>query len=193
MNTRTKVMSFETTREWLAGARAQSRRVVCTNGCFDILHSGHVAYLEGARSLGDVLLVGMNSDSSVRGLKGPGRPVNGEQDRARVLAALECVDGVCIFTGKRADRFLELVSPDIYVKGGDYTLETLDPGERSVLESCGAEIRFIDMVPGKSTTLILQKRDAPEESSSCGSSREGAPPDAGPLLAGSGGFRQTTP
>lgn len=160
MNTQAKILTSGNLQEWLMRARQEGRRVVCTNGCFDILHSGHVTYLEGARSLGDRLLVGLNNDASVRELKGPQRPINHESDRARVLAALNCVDAVFIFSGKRADQFLGTVAPDIYVKGGDYTLETLDPGERGVLERCGTEIRFIEMVPGKSTTLILQKSSA---------------------------------
>lgn len=131
--------------------------MVVTNGGFDLLHVGHVAYLEQARQLGDVLLVGLNSDASVRALKGPERPINPEVDRATVLAALESVSAVCIFTDPRATRFLELAQPDIYVKGGDYTLETLDPDERRVVEQVGGEIVFIPFVPGKSTTALVRK------------------------------------
>ncbi len=131
--------------------------MVVTNGGFDLLHVGHVAYLEQARQLGDVLLVGLNSDASVRALKGPERPINPEADRATVLAALESVSAVCIFTDPRATRFLELAQPDIYVKGGDYTLETLDPDERRVVEQVGGEIVFIPFVPGKSTTALVRK------------------------------------
>src|SRR5512139_4063214 len=102
--------------------RARGKRLVVTNGCFDVLHLGHVTYLETARSQGDALLVGVNSDEAVRQLKGPGRPVTPETDRAAVLAALESVDGVCIFAESTATRFLAAAQPDIYVKGGDYTL-----------------------------------------------------------------------
>lgn len=101
--------------------RTCKKRLVVTNGCFDLLHLGHVTYLETARNLGDALLVGLNSDSSVQGLKGPGRPVNNENDRAAVLAALESLDGVCIFSEVSALRFLTVAQPDVYVKGGDYT------------------------------------------------------------------------
>src|SRR5690606_6960108 len=104
----------------------------------------------------DVLLVGLNSDASVRALKGPERPINPEADRATVLAALESVSAVCIFTDPRATRFLELAQPDIYVKGGDYTLETLDPDERRVVEQVGGKIVFIPFVPGKSTTALVR-------------------------------------
>lgn len=128
-----------------------------TNGCFDILHPGHVTYLEAARNLGDALLVGVNSDDATRQLKGPNRPVNSEDDRAAVLAALESITGVCIFTEKTATRFLERAQPDIYAKGGDYTLETLNQDERRAVEAAGGKIKIIPFVPGKSTTAILEK------------------------------------
>jgi rfaE bifunctional protein nucleotidyltransferase chain/domain len=137
--------------------RARNRKLVVTNGCFDLLHLGHVTYLETARNLGDALLVGMNSDAAVHELKGPDRPVNIETDRAAVLAALESVDGVCIFTDRTATRFLALAQPDIYVKGGDYTLETLNKEERQAVEKAGGKIVLIPFVPGKSTTALLQK------------------------------------
>jgi rfaE bifunctional protein nucleotidyltransferase chain/domain len=113
--------------------------------------------LETARNLGDALLVGVNSDQAVRGLKGEGRPVNNEGDRAGVLAALEAVTYVCIFPDVRATDFLGRAKPDIYVKGGDYTLETLDQNERRTVESGGGKIHLISFVPGKSTTSLLQK------------------------------------
>jgi rfaE bifunctional protein nucleotidyltransferase chain/domain len=152
-----KIIPGEQLAAWLAAMRAVGKKVVVTNGCFDILHLGHVTYLEAARKEGDALLVGLNSDASVADLKGPGRPVNSETDRAGVLAALESVDGVCIFTDKEAVRFLERARPDIYVKGGDYTLETMNREERKVLEQAGARIAFIPFVKGKSTTLLLKK------------------------------------
>lgn len=128
-----------------------------TNGCFDILHPGHVTYLEAARNLGDALLVGLNTDAAVRQLKGPDRPVNPENDRATVLAALESVSGVCLFTEKTAMRFLAAAEPDIYVKGGDYTLDTLNQEERRTVEAAGGKIVILPVVPGKSTTALLQK------------------------------------
>ncbi len=137
--------------------RASGKRLVVTNGCFDLLHLGHVTYLETARSQGDALLVGVNSDDAVRQLKGPDRPVTPEDDRAAVLAALESVDGVCIFAESTATRFLAAAQPDIYVKGGDYTLDTLNQEERRTVERAGGRIVIIPFVPGRSTTATLKK------------------------------------
>ncbi len=137
--------------------RASGKRLVVTNGCFDLLHLGHVTYLETARQQGDALLLGLNGDDAVRQLKGPERPVNAENDRAAVLAALESVDGVCIFTEPTATRFLAAAQPDIYVKGGDYTLATLNQEERRKVEQAGGRIVIIPFVPGKSTTALLNK------------------------------------
>ena len=137
--------------------RASGKRLVVTNGCFDLLHLGHVTYLETARSQGDALLVGVNSDDAVRQLKGPDRPVTPEADRAAVLAALESVDGVCIFAESTATRFLAAAQPDIYVKGGDYTLDTLNQEERRTVERAGGRIVIIPFVPGRSTTATLKK------------------------------------
>ena len=142
---------------WRAKLRAKGRKLVVTNGCFDILHTGHVTYLEAARSCGDVLLVGLNGDASVRTLKGPNRPVNSEKDRARVLAALQSVDAVAVFQETAATRFLERAQPDVYVKGGDYTLERLNQEERRAVESAGGKIVLLAFVPGKSTTSLLEK------------------------------------
>jgi rfaE bifunctional protein nucleotidyltransferase chain/domain len=128
-----------------------------TNGCFDLLHAGHVRYLENARNHGDVLLVGLNSDASVRELKGPSRPVNNQEDRALVVAALESVDRVCIFQDREATRFLAESQPDIYIKGGDYTLETLNQDERKTVERAGGKIVIVPVVPGKSTTALLER------------------------------------
>ena len=142
---------------WRQNLREEGRTLVVTNGCFDLLHAGHVAYLEAARALGDALLIGVNGDASVQQLKGPGRPLNPEEDRARVLAALACVDGVCIFPEKRATRFLSGARPDIYVKGGDYTLQTMDQEERRAVESAGGRIQFLAFVPGKSTSALVER------------------------------------
>ena len=114
-----------------------------TNGCFDLLHVGHVRYLQAARQLGDALAVGLNGDASVRRLKGEGRPLNNEQDRAEVLSCAPCVDYVCTFPDVRATAFLEKVRPAIYVKGGDYTPDSLNPEERAALEKIGAADRII--------------------------------------------------
>lgn len=157
MNFREKLIAWNDLPAWRAEVAASGKRLVVTNGCFDILHLGHVTYLETARNLGDLLLVAINGDKSVQQLKGPNRPVNNEQDRALVLAALESVDAVCIFTEKAASRFLSVAKPDIWVKGGDYTLETLNQEERGVVEQAGGKIALIPFVPGKSTTSLLEK------------------------------------
>lgn len=136
---------------------AAGKRLVFTNGCFDLLHAGHVRYLQQARALGDALAVGLNSDRSVRELKGEGRPVNPQEDRAEVLAALGCVDYVVIFDGKRATDVLQAVRPHVYAKGGDYTPDSLDPGEFEALAAGGAEIRILPLVPGRSTTSVLER------------------------------------
>ena len=136
---------------------AEGKRLVFTNGCFDLLHVGHVRYLQQARALGDALLVAVNGDASVRALKGPTRPVNGEEDRAEVLAALECVDFVTLFHTERVTDLVATIRPQIYAKGGDYTVASLDPGERTALEAAGSEIRILPLVPGRSTTAILER------------------------------------
>ncbi len=157
MNFREKIIAGDKLPEWRAALRASGRKLVVTNGCFDILHLGHVTYLESARNFGDALLVGINGDEATRQLKGPGRPVNVEADRAAVLAALASVDGVCIFAEKTAEKFLSAARPDIYVKGGDYNLDTLNQDERRAVESAGGKIVIIPFVPGKSTTAVLEK------------------------------------
>jgi D-glycero-beta-D-manno-heptose 1-phosphate adenylyltransferase len=157
MHFREKIIPWNKLPEWRAALRMGGRKLVVTNGCFDLLHLGHVTYLERARNEGDALLVGVNGDSAVRQLKGPDRPVNPEQDRAGVLAALQSVDGVCVFAERTAARFLAEAQPDIYVKGGDYTIETLNAEERRIVERAGGRIVIIPLVPGKSTTGLLKK------------------------------------
>jgi rfaE bifunctional protein nucleotidyltransferase chain/domain len=131
-------------------------RLVFTNGCFDILHVGHVRYLQHARRLGDALAVAINGDESVRSLKGPGRPLSPEADRAEVLCALSCVDYITIFHEPRVTELLRQVRPHIYTKGGDYTTDSLDRDEFATLLEIGAEINILPLIPGKSTTQILE-------------------------------------
>ncbi|HEX5399615.1 MAG TPA: adenylyltransferase/cytidyltransferase family protein, partial [Verrucomicrobiae bacterium] len=121
MNFRDKIIAWDQLPAWRKQIRASGTKLVVTNGVFDILHLGHVTYLETARNFGDALLVGLNGDAAVRELKGESRPINSETDRASVLAALESVGGVCIFPEKTMTKFLTAAQPDIYVKGGDYT------------------------------------------------------------------------
>lgn len=157
MTAATKILDWEQLHAWREGLRRDGRKLVVTNGCFDLLHRGHVTYLEAARALGDALLVGVNSDASVRELKGPERPVNQESDRAFVLAALSAVDGVCVFTDRTAMRLLEHICPDIYAKGGDYTIDTINQDERRLVERLGGRVAILPGVPGKSTTALLEK------------------------------------
>ena len=157
MNCAHKILLPEALPRWRQQWRESGRRLAVTNGCFDLLHAGHVTYLEAARNHADALLVGVNSDAAVRELKGSGRPVNPEADRALVVAALESVNGVFIFRERDAVQFLHTVHPDIYVKGGDYTLETINQKERRFMESIGGEIVLLAHVPGISTTGLLKK------------------------------------
>src|SRR5215470_4897336 len=137
--------------------RAAGKKIVATNGCFDLLHVGHVRYLHAARALGDFLVVGLNGDRSVHELKGAGRPITSQSDRAEILAALECVDLVTIFPEIRAMKFLAAVRPAVYVKGGDYSSETLDDEERAVLKEMGAKIRLIPFETGYSTSGLIEQ------------------------------------
>jgi D-glycero-beta-D-manno-heptose 1-phosphate adenylyltransferase len=157
VNFHEKIVAWDALPKWRAEMRKSGRKLVVTNGCFDLLHAGHVTYLEDARHRGDALLIGLNGDDAVRKLKGEGRPINNEQDRATVLAALQSVDGVCIFAEPTATQFLTRAEPDIYVKGGDYTRETLNQEERKTVEKAGGTIVIIPFVAGKSTTAILAK------------------------------------
>lgn len=138
-----------------AALRASGKKLVFTNGCFDILHAGHVMLLKKARSFGDFLLVGLNSDESVRRLKGEGRPVNGEADRAAVLEALRAVDRVAFFEEDTPLELIRAVRPDVLVKGSDYG-EGMIAGEPEVL-SWGGAVRRVELLPGRSTTAMLSR------------------------------------
>jgi D-glycero-beta-D-manno-heptose 1-phosphate adenylyltransferase len=157
VNFRDKILSLDALPGWRSALRIQGKRLVVTNGCFDLLHAGHVTYLDAARQQGDALLVGVNNDAAVRQLKGEKRPVNSEGDRAAVLAALQAVDAVCVFPETRATRFLALAQPDIYVKGGDFTVEQLPKEERDIVGGFGGKIVTLGFVPGQSTTALLEK------------------------------------
>ncbi len=132
-----------------------NQKIVFTNGCFDIIHAGHVKYLNSARSLGDVLIVGLNSDKSVRMLKGESRPINNEHDRATVLEGLRAVDYVTIFDERTAETLITLVRPDVYAKGEDYTIDTLP--EAKLVEEYGGKVSFIKFLAGHSTTGTIDK------------------------------------
>ena len=154
---KTKIVTLDELARAAKQLRGAGKKLVATNGCFDLLHAGHIRYLQAARALGDALAVGLNGDRSVCELKGPGRPINNEKDRAELLAALESVDFVSIFPEMRATRFLEMVAPSVYVKGGDYRVDTLDAEEHAILKKLGTEIRFIPFEPGYSTSRLLEQ------------------------------------
>lgn len=137
--------------------RASGKKLVLTNGVFDLLHTGHLYYLQKARALGDALFIALNSDASVRELKGPLRPVQNEAERAYALAATWFIDGIIVFREKRLTNEILALKPDVYSKAGDYTLEKLDPGERGALEKVGARIDFMPFLPGFSTTALIAK------------------------------------
>jgi D-glycero-beta-D-manno-heptose 1-phosphate adenylyltransferase len=157
LDTRRKVLDPQTLPAWRAQIRAAGKTLVVTNGCFDLLHAGHVAYLEAARNQGDLLLVGLNTDDSVRQLKGANRPVNPQDDRARVLAALQAVDAVCFFPETRATRFLREAQPDVYVKGGDLQVDDLPAEERAAVTQIGGRILTLAGLPGRSSTGLLHR------------------------------------
>jgi rfaE bifunctional protein nucleotidyltransferase chain/domain len=152
-----KLLSLDATAARREELRRAGRRVVLTNGVFDLLHTGHLHHLQQARARGDALFIALNSDESVRALKGPLRPVQGEDERAYALGALACVDAVVIFPEKRLTREILALKPDVYVKAGDYTLDKLDPEEREALEKTGAKIEFMPFLPGFSTTSLIEK------------------------------------
>jgi rfaE bifunctional protein nucleotidyltransferase chain/domain len=143
--------------------RAAGKKVVLTNGVFDLLHTGHLYFLQKARALGDALFIALNADASVRALKGPSRPVQNEEQRAYALAALACVDAVIVFSTPRLDAEILALSPDLYCKAGDYALDKLDPGERAALGKTGAKIEFLPFLPGFSTTNLIAKIKAAGE------------------------------
>ena len=152
-----QVLDLAAALAWREAARAQGRRVVLTNGVFDLLHRGHIEYLHRSAALGDLLLVAVNSDASVRALKGPSRPLNTEADRAYALASLRCVAASFVFAGPRLAAEIRALRPDIYTKAGDYTVETLDASEREALLAVGADIRIMPFVAGHSTTALIAK------------------------------------
>jgi rfaE bifunctional protein nucleotidyltransferase chain/domain len=152
-----KIIRLDELAERAGQLRAGGKKVVATNGCFDLLHVGHVRYLNAARALGDALIVGVNGDRSVQQLKGFSRPINNEKDRAELVAALKSVDLVAIFPELRATRFIELAAPDVYVKGGDYNSETLNAEERTALEKIGSKIHILPFEEGYSTSGLLAK------------------------------------
>jgi rfaE bifunctional protein nucleotidyltransferase chain/domain len=158
-----RVMDREAFVRYAEEMRGAGKRIVFTNGVFDILHVGHVRYLEEARALGDVLLVGVNSDESVRRLKGPTRPVNVEAERAEVLMALRCVDAACVFEEDTPEELIRLVRPHIHVKGGDYKTPDALP-ETPLVRSLGGKVVILSQIPDRSTTRLILKIGQPHPS-----------------------------
>ena len=149
------ILSKETAAKLIEELKLQGKKVVFTNGCFDILHVGHLRYLNEAKKQGDILIVSVNSDSSVRQLKGEGRPINNEIDRAEMLSGLKAVDFTVIFEELTPIETLEKLKPSIHVKGGDYDKNKLP--ETATVEKNGGEVRILSFVEGKSTTNIVKK------------------------------------
>ncbi len=152
-----KIVELEELSNRCEQLRSAGKKIVATNGCFDLLHVGHVRYLQAARALGDLLVVGLNGDRSVHELKGAGRPITSEGNRAEILAALACVDLVTVFPERRATKFLAAVRPAVYVKGGDYTPRTLDEEELTILKETEAAVRLIPFEAGYSTSGLIDQ------------------------------------
>lgn len=150
-----QVKNFETIESSLAPFRSAGKKIVFTNGCFDLLHVGHVRYLQEARQLGDLLVIGVNSDASVKRLKGPTRPVQVENDRAEILAALAAVDFTVIFTEDTPENLIHKVKPDILVKGGDWQIDQIVGAP--FVQSYGGKVMSLQFVDGKSTTKLIEK------------------------------------
>ncbi|MEE9519426.1 MAG: D-glycero-beta-D-manno-heptose 1-phosphate adenylyltransferase, partial [bacterium] len=150
-----KIVSLDEASKLVRLARGRNKSIVFTNGCFDLLHAGHIMMLNTARSLGDLLVLGLNSDESVSNLKGPERPIIGQGDRAKIIASLDCVDNVIIFDEPTPERLIEELVPDILVKGGDYTLEEVVG--REIVEAAGGRVELVPLVEGWSTSDIVQR------------------------------------
>jgi D-glycero-beta-D-manno-heptose 1-phosphate adenylyltransferase len=153
-DTHNRVVTLEELIEFLPGWRATGKRLVLTNGTFDILHVGHVRYLQAARAMGDILVVGINSDASARGYKGPGRPVVPQDERAEIVAALRCVDYATIFDEPTAVGLVQALHPDIYAKGGDYDGSKPLP-EAEAVSAYGGQVRIVPFIPGHSASRLI--------------------------------------
>ena len=150
-----QILNRKNISEFVDKLHKAGKTVVTTNGCFDILHVGHVRYLQKSKSFADYLIVLLNSDKSVKSIKGDDRPINNEMDRAEILVALNCVDFVVLFDEDSPAKLLDEIKPDVYTKGADYTMETLPV--RDIMIKNGTKVEFIDFVQGKSTTNIINK------------------------------------
>ncbi len=149
------IVSREKLAEICEVLRAENKKIVFTNGCFDIIHAGHVTYMYEAKSFGDILIVGLNTDDSTRRLKGSSRPLNNQKDRAVVLSSLEMVDYVTLFDEDTPYELIKSIKPDVLVKGGDYTNDTIVGSD--IVEERGGEVRVVPLLEGRSTTSIIEK------------------------------------
>ena len=152
-----KLLSLADAIEARTALRESGKTMVMTNGCFDLLHVGHISYLQEAKKLGDELWVLINSDASVKALKGPDRPIETEAERAYCLAALSCIDRIVVFENPRLVEEIHQLKPDVYTKAGDYTIDTIHKGERAAFEAVGTEIQFLPFLEGFSTTKMIAK------------------------------------
>lgn len=152
---RAQVLSGDDAASWAREQRSGGRTIVFTNGVFDILHPGHIRYLESARALGDALIVAVNSDASVRAIKGPSRPINPDNERAELIAALSCVDAVLIFDDETPARIIELIQPDVLVKGADWAANAIVG--RETVERGGGRVERVKVEAGHSSSAIIEK------------------------------------
>jgi D-beta-D-heptose 7-phosphate kinase / D-beta-D-heptose 1-phosphate adenosyltransferase len=152
-----KIKTLVELQQIRSAAQRAGKKVVWTNGCYDILHAGHVLYLQAAKRQGDILILGLNSDASVQKTKGPKRPIVSEEERAIVLDGLSCVDYIIIFNDDSPLELIAALQPDVYAKGGDYTIDTINQDERWLVESYGGRIALLPGVPGMSTTAVIDK------------------------------------
>lgn len=150
-----KIIEREKIADLVGRLRSEGKRIVFTNGCFDIIHLGHIRYLREAKSKGDILIVGLNSDESVRKIKGESRPIMGQEERAEILASLEMVDFVVIFEETVPDELIKLIKPDVHIKGGDYQSPDELP-EAKLVRSLGGQVMIAKGVEGKSTSNIIK-------------------------------------
>lgn len=152
-----KIISYDELLRLVEKERKNNKKIVWTNGCFDILHAGHVRYLKQAKEQGDILILGLNSDSSVRKLKGEGRPFQNQDDRAEILSEFPFIDYIMIFDEPNVEKYLKTLKPDVYVKGGDYSIDNIDQNERKIIESYGGKIVLINVGKDSHTSEIIKQ------------------------------------
>ena len=153
----TKITDLKTLRKTCDNERRKNKKIVWTNGCFDLMHIGHIKYLKEASKMGDILIVGLNSDASVKRLKGPERPIQSEYDRAEILSSFDFINKIIIFDEDNVSNYLKIIKPEVYIKGGDYSPNSINKEEKEAIESYGGKIEFVSLQEGKSTSDIINK------------------------------------